>query len=156
MINSKLPVVLFLSTHNASSSQIAEALLRHKAGDQFEIYSMGLEPAEFSPLAKQVLDENGVSYAGQVAKDVTPYLGKLNVRYLFTVSEKAAQRGPTVFPGAIYYYNWDLPDPDEGGGSNEERLLRYRELLDRISQLLETWLEEFRLKQSQASQQRSG
>lgn len=38
------PVVLFVCTHNAARSQIAEALLRARAGDRFEAASAGLEP----------------------------------------------------------------------------------------------------------------
>jgi protein-tyrosine-phosphatase len=55
--------VLFLCTHNAARSQMAEALLRHIAGHSFEVSSAGLEPTEVHPLTFEVLRERGVETA---------------------------------------------------------------------------------------------
>ena len=46
--------VLFLCTQNAARSQMAEAFLRHYAGDRFEVLSAGLAPTEVHPLTRQV------------------------------------------------------------------------------------------------------
>ena len=35
--------VLFICTHNSARSQMAEGLLRHIAGDEFDVYSAGTE-----------------------------------------------------------------------------------------------------------------
>jgi protein-tyrosine-phosphatase len=40
------PRVLFLCTHNAARSQIAEVLLRQYAGHRFEVIRAGFEPTE--------------------------------------------------------------------------------------------------------------
>ena len=56
--------VLFLCTHNSARSQMAEALLRHRAGDRYSACSAGMEPTEVHPLTLRVLDEAGVSTAG--------------------------------------------------------------------------------------------
>jgi Low molecular weight phosphotyrosine protein phosphatase len=44
------PVVLFLCTNNAVRSQMAEAFLKKRAADQFEVVSAGTEPKEIHPL----------------------------------------------------------------------------------------------------------
>ncbi|MBW2108480.1 MAG: arsenate reductase ArsC, partial [Deltaproteobacteria bacterium] len=51
--------VLFLCTGNSARSQMAEAWLRHLAGDRFEAFSAGLEPAGMNPLTVKVMKEVG-------------------------------------------------------------------------------------------------
>jgi arsenate reductase len=45
----KKPRVPFLCIENGARSQMAEALLRKCAGDQFGIHSAGLEPTPIHP-----------------------------------------------------------------------------------------------------------
>jgi arsenate reductase len=58
MMYDKKPTILFLCVHNTARSQMAEAILRHRAGDRFEVHSAGLRPAqELHPLTSRVLNE---------------------------------------------------------------------------------------------------
>ncbi len=79
------PGVLFLCTHNAARSQIAEALLRHLTGDRFGVYSAGLEPTAVHPLTLQVLAEAGVDVFRLRAKGINEFLGKASVTYAIVV-----------------------------------------------------------------------
>ncbi len=51
--------ILFLCTHNSARSQMAEGLLRHLAGDRFEVHSAGTEATVVRPLAVRAMDEIG-------------------------------------------------------------------------------------------------
>jgi arsenate reductase len=68
--------VLFLCTHNSARSQMAEGLLRHLAGDRFEVYSAGTEATHVRPLAIRAMDEVGVDISGQEFKTLERYLGE--------------------------------------------------------------------------------
>jgi arsenate reductase (thioredoxin) len=131
--------VLFLCTGNSARSQIAEAFLRHYAGDQFEAHSAGLEPKGINPLTMIVMEEIGISMADHTSKGVDTYLGKVLFQYLITVCEKAEQNCPTMWPGVNQRLRWSFEDPAAFEGSEEEKLARFREVRDQIEQKVRDW-----------------
>ena len=133
--------VLFLCTGNSARSQMAEALLRHHAGDRFEAYSAGLEPKGIHPDAEQVMQEIGVPLAGQYSKDVREYLGKTHFGYVITVCSNAEEKCP-VFPGLSQRFHWAFDDPAAAEGTDEEKLHKFREVRDRIDERIRAWLAE--------------
>jgi arsenate reductase (thioredoxin) len=68
--------VLFLCTHNFARSQMVEGLLRHLAGDRFEVMSAGTEATHVRPLAVRAMDELGINISGQESKTLERYLGQ--------------------------------------------------------------------------------
>jgi len=66
--------VLFLCTHNSARSQMAEGLLRHLAGDRFEVASAGTVATLVRPLAVKVMNELGVDISGHESKTLDRYL----------------------------------------------------------------------------------
>ncbi len=137
--------VLFLCMRNSSRSQMAEAFLRKYAGDQFNVYSVGLEPTEIHPMTRQVMAEVGLDLEGQSAKGVQTYLGKLLVNHLIIVCEIANSKCPYTWPGVHQRLFWPFEDPDAAQGSQEERLEKFRQVRDQIEQRVKAWLEEVRL-----------
>jgi arsenate reductase len=64
---------LFLCIGNSCRSQMAEAIARHKAADIIEPSSAGLAPlSEIAPPTLKVLEEEGISAAGQYSKPLAP------------------------------------------------------------------------------------
>ena len=47
--------VLILCTGNSARSQMAEGLLRHEAGDRFDVWSAGTHPTQVRPEAIAVM-----------------------------------------------------------------------------------------------------
>lgn len=134
--------VLFLCTGNSARSQMAEAFLRRYAGDQFEVFSAGLEPKGLNPYTVRVMNEAGLDISGQRSKGVREYLGKKHFGYLITVCSNADARCPTAFPGVGQRLRWSFDDPAEFAGSDEDKLAKFQEVRDQIDARIRAWLGE--------------
>ena len=122
--------VLFLCTHNSARSQMAEGLLRHLAGDRFEVYSAGTEATSVRPEAIAAMAELGVDISGQESKTLDRYLSE-SFDCVITVCDDANEACP-VFPGAKTRLHWSFRDPSRDTGSDEERLVVFRVVRDEI------------------------
>jgi arsenate reductase len=120
---------------------MAEALLRHDAGDQFEVYSAGLEPSQINPLTHKVMEELGIDMQGQYAKPLTAYMGKVHFGYLITVCSKAEERCP-IFPGMGIRLHWPFDDPAAFDGTEEQKLEEFRRVRDQIQARIRAWVAE--------------
>lgn len=132
--------VLFLCTGNSARSQMAEAFLRRYGGDQFEVYSAGLQPKGINPLTVQVMEEIGFDLSNQRSKGVTEFLGKVLVQVLITVCDQAEQNCPTVWPGINTRLHWSFEDPAVFEGLPEQKLAKFREVRDQIQRKVQNWL----------------
>jgi arsenate reductase len=136
------PKVLFLCTHNAARSQMAEAFLKKFAGDRFEVFSAGYELREIDPYVQRVMAEVGLDLSGQRSKSVVEFLGKMTVGYLIIVCDKLEENCPVTFPGFRYRLYWPFEDPVALVGSDAEKLAKFREVRDQIAARLKLWLRE--------------
>jgi len=139
--------VLFLCTGNSCRSQMAEALLRHHAGDRFEAFSAGMDPKPIHPLTLQVLEEKGISTAGLRSKDSREFLGKVHVQYLVIVCDKASQSCPRIWPGVTNRVSMLFEDPADFEGTDAERLDKFREVRDQIEAGIMSWVWSLEAKQ---------
>ena len=127
--------MLFLCTHNSARSQIAEGLLRHLAGDRFEVMSAGTEATQVRPLTAKVMEEVEIDISGQESKTLDRYLGE-PFDYVVTVCDEANEACP-FFPYAAERLHWSLPDPAAAQGTEEERLEVFRSVRDRLRDRVE-------------------
>ena len=124
--------VLFVCTGNSARSVMAEALLRHYGGGEFEVHSAGTEPRGVDPLTLRVLEEAGIDAKGARSKSVNEYLGQ-TFDYVVTVCDEARQVCP-VFPGVHESLHWGYEDPAEAEGSDEKRLAVFRKVFIQIAE----------------------
>ena len=122
--------VLFLCTHNSARSQMAEGLLRHLAGDRFEVMSAGTESTFVRPEAIAAMEEIGVDISGQESKTLDVYVDQ-SFDYVVTVCDETNEACP-FFPGAKNRLHWSFRDPSRATGDEEERLRVFTEVRDEI------------------------
>ena len=118
---------------------MAEAFLRGCAGDQFDVYSAGLEPQAIHPMTVEVMAERGFDLAGHRAKGLDEYLGKIHFGVLVTVCNRAKETCP-IFPGGGTRLHWPFDDPAAVEGTDEERMAVCRRVREEIRASIETWI----------------
>jgi arsenate reductase len=130
--------VLFLSTGNATRSQMAEGYLRNIAGDKFQATSAGIEATSLNPLAVEVMREVGVDISGQKAKNVKESL-KEHFAYVITVCDSARERSP-VFPFTPFLGQWSVYDPETAPEHPQEKREVFRRVRDEIRAKVESFI----------------
>lgn len=101
--------VLFLCTGNSARSQMAEALLKHKAGDKFEVFSAGTHPENVDSRAINALKQFGVESSGLASKGIDTFEGQ-SFDFVISLCDRANNECKD-FPNAANQYSWDFPDP---------------------------------------------
>jgi arsenate reductase len=134
--------VLFICIHNSARSQMAEAFLRQKCGEELDVDSAGLEPGTLNPIVVEAMQEIGINISGNKTKGVFDII-KSGKRFDYVVTvcdETSAERCP-IFPGVTQRLHWSFADPSSFKGPHEERLAKTREVRDAIKAKVEQWCE---------------
>jgi arsenate reductase len=126
--------VLILCTGNSARSQMAEGLLRHDAGERFDVKSAGVAPTEVKPEAIEVMREIGIDISGQRSKSVDAFTEE-EFDYVITVCDNANEQCP-IFPGKAERIHWSFEDPAAVTGDAEARLAVFRRVRDQIREKL--------------------
>jgi arsenate reductase (thioredoxin) len=122
--------VLILCTGNSARSQMAEGLLRHDAGDRFEVSSAGTHPTRVRPEAIEVMKEIGVDISGHRSKSVDEFAAR-DFDYVLTVCDNAKESCP-IYPGHGNRLHRSFEDPAAVEGAPEARLAAFRKVRDQI------------------------
>ena len=102
-----IPEVLFVCVHNAGRSQMAAALLEHRAGGRVRVRSAGSDPADS-------LNPNVVTAMAELGIDISTERPKLlsldGVRTADAVVTMGCGDACPIYPGKRYQ-DWELDDP---------------------------------------------
>lgn len=127
--------VLFICTHNAARSQMAEGLLRAFYGDRYEAYSAGTQPSMVNPYAIKVMAEIGIDISTHHSKNIDVFHG-MKFDYVVTVCNKAKEACPLFLGGEESLHN-DFDDPSQFKGNEDEKLAVFRKIRD----VIKGWIE---------------
>jgi len=129
--------VLFLCTGNSARSILAEAILNHRAGDNFTAYSAGSHPSGTPrPEALKQLESAGISIDGLRSKSWDEFAASdaPQMEFVFTVCDNAANEVCPFWPGHPMTAHWGIADPAAVKGSPDEIQRAFRDafvVLDR-------------------------
>jgi arsenate reductase len=126
--------VLILCTANSARSQMAEGLLRHDAGDRYEVESAGTRASHVRPEAIAVMAEIGIDITGHRSKHVDEFADQ-HFDHVLTVCDNARESCP-VYAGHANRGHHAFEDPAAAEGSEAERLAAFRRVRDQIRQYL--------------------
>jgi arsenate reductase (thioredoxin) len=126
--------VLILCTGNSARSQMAEGLLRHLAGDRFEVASAGVSPTHVRPEAIAAMREIGIDISHHHSKSVDEFADE-EFDYVITVCDNANEQCP-LFPGKTERIHWSFDDPAAIEGDEHARLAVFRRVRDEILERL--------------------
>ena len=104
---------------------MAEGFLRRLGGENYEAFSAGVAPTAINPLAVKVMDEEGVDITGQASQSASEFENE-RFDYVITVCDNARTTCP-VYPGGYKRIHWDIEDPADAEGTEEEKLIVFRE-----------------------------
>jgi arsenate reductase len=121
--------VLILCTGNSARSQMAEGLLRHHAGDRFDVESAGTKPGRVRPEAIAAMAELGIDISTHRSKHVDEFAGR-KFDYILTVCDHARDSCP-VFPGEAIQIHQSFDDPATPAD--------FRRVRDELRQYLSSW-----------------
>jgi protein-tyrosine-phosphatase len=122
--------LLFLCTGNSARSQIAEALVEHRAGGAVEARSAGSHPKPLHPNAVRVLAERGIDIAGRPTKPLTRFTRSRFDRVV-TLCDKVREVCPEL-PGAPITAHWSMPDPAASGPDDAATYPAFERAADEI------------------------
>jgi arsenate reductase (thioredoxin) len=127
--------VLVLCTGNSARSQMAEGLLRHDAGERFDVESAGTKPSSVRPEAIAAMRELGIDISGHRSKSVGEFDGQ-QFDYVITVCDSARETCPVFFGSAKQmHHSFDDPPP-MSHGTDEERMAIFRRVRDELRDYL--------------------
>ena len=130
--------LLFVGTHNAARSQIAEGWARKLFPAGVAVCSAGAEPsAEIDSHAVKVMHEVGIDISRQRPKPI----GDVPLGDIDTVITVCAEGGCALPPGGLAQHHWALEDPGAVTGSEEEILGVFRKTREDLQRRLEELLE---------------
>lgn len=132
--------VLFLCTGNSARSQMAEGFLKELGKDRFEVSSAGISPAGVNPHTVTVMQEVGIDISKQSSDAINKEM-LARTDLLITLCGDARENCPYV-PARAEKRHWGLEDPARAEGTEEQVLIKFREIRDQIKEYVEHLVEE--------------
>jgi len=131
--------ILFLCTHNAARSQMAEGFVNSLNADQYHACSAGSESTGVHPCASEVMAEQGIDITSQHAKSLDEY-DNAPFDYVVTMCADARESCP-IFPRGAEYLHHAFLNPGSVPGSASDQCAVFRQVHHQIKERLDDTFE---------------
>ncbi|EJA1886366.1 arsenate reductase (thioredoxin) [Staphylococcus pseudintermedius] len=101
--------IYFICTGNACRSQMAEGWGKHILGDDWDVYSAGIETHGVNPQAIKAMEEVGIDISSHTSDLIDPQIIQQS-DLVVTLCSDADQNCPTT-PSHVKKEHWGFDDP---------------------------------------------
>ena len=133
--------IIFICIHNSARSQMAEAYLKHFAGDRFNVWSAGLEPGKLNPIVVEAMALDGIDISRNSTNSVNEFVnGHIKFDYVITVCDETAAEKCPYFPRQGERFHWGFTDPSGLPGTYAEKFAATIKIRDQIKEKVKSFL----------------
>ncbi|MDQ0089088.1 arsenate reductase [Paenibacillus anaericanus] len=131
--------IYFLCTGNSCRSQIAEGWAKRYLGDNWDVYSAGIEAHGLNPNAVRAMNEVDIDISGQTSDIIDPEL-LYRADLVVTLCGDAADRCPMT-PPHVQREHWGFDDPAKAQGTDEQKWAVFQRVRDQIGERIRQFAE---------------
>lgn len=131
--------IYFLCTGNSCRSQMAEGWAKKYLGEEWEVYSAGIEAHGLNPNAVKAMNEVGIDISKQTSDIIDANI--LNQASLVvTLCGDAAEKCP-ITPAHVRREHWGFDDPAKAEGTDTEKWACFQRVRDEIGERIKHFAE---------------
>ncbi|MFD1774824.1 arsenate reductase (thioredoxin) [Paenibacillus rhizophilus] len=127
--------IYFLCTGNSCRSQMAEGWAKKYLGDEWNVYSAGIEAHGLNPNAVKAMKEVDIDISSQTSDIIDPELLN-NSDLVITLCGDAADKCP-ITPPKVKREHWGFDDPAKATGNDQEKWSVFQRVRDQIGERIQ-------------------
>ncbi|OLP66242.1 hypothetical protein BACPU_05440 [Bacillus pumilus] len=131
--------IYFLCTGNSCRSQMAEGWAKKHLGNEWKVYSAGIEAHGLNPNAVKAMKEIGIDISNQTS-DLIDQKILHHADLVVTLCGDAADKCPMT-PSHVKRVHWGFDDPAKAKGTEVEKWAFFQRVRDEIGDRLKQFAE---------------
>lgn len=132
--------IYFLCTGNSCRSQMAEGWAKKYLGDNWNVFSAGIEAHGLNPNAIKAMNEVGIDISEQTS-DIIDLEILNHADLVVTLCGDAADKCP-ITPPQVKREHWGFDDPAKATGTEEEKWAVFQQVRDEIGNRINQFAQE--------------
>ena len=129
-MNSNKKTIYFLCTGNSCRSQMADGFAKHYLGQEWDVYSAGIEAHGVNPKAVEAMKEIGIDISNHTSDVIDPLLLQ-RADLVVTLCGHANDVCPAT-PHDKERVHWGFDDPAKAEGTDEEKWAFFQRVREEI------------------------